>query len=332
MKQLWTTLKQYRFWLLLGLILFAILYSLLNRGNKADKPSTIASPASSPSTLTTINPVTTPSPTPSSSPSSTEEKISEAAISFPDLDSENKQLYYLDDETNDLLRLDLTSKRSEKIGELSAFVNKLVWSPSHRYLLLQMENGQGNAVPNPLYQDDLNYGETIVALYDSQTKGLVRLNQNIINFSFISEDQIIYQFKDSKYNNLSIANRDGSNWKNIDRLRTEVSFQRSGSTALMQPVSGGTVQRYDIKGVRLATYTVPEEFRLPQSSWPAAGQTALYWVANPPGSSIKKLTNDKVSTIQETGPVADNFTIMWDNKSNHFYTASLEGLTENSLP
>jgi hypothetical protein len=278
--------------------------------------------------------VPTPVSTPTIANQSATQLLSSPAL-FADFDPIEQTLYYLDPNDNSFKKLDVVTRKITTIGTSSGYVERVAWSPDHTQLLLRMSNEQGNRVTNPLYQNDSAYGEIIVGLYTLSTKRLTRLNSNILTFSFIGNDKIIYQYQDEKYNNLSLSRPDGTRWKNIGTFNVEVEILSAGNSVLVRELNSPLVTRYGPEGKVTESFSVPAELALAQSDWPEQGMNALYWIHDDEAGDnevlVQRLSPDKVETAARLTKTSDILSILWDNKTNVFYLITFSGIEKHSF-
>ncbi len=332
MKEILALAKRYRRWLWVGIVGIAILISFINRLTRQDQvtPQPTDSPIETGSPIGTASSNPTPSSVPSSnsSPSATAQVLSTDPAAYPSLDSSDQAIYYYDQDASVFKKLDLATKQTRPLSDLLSFVNEAFWSADHQSLILKTINDQGNRVSNPLYQEDIDPGEIVVGSYNLATKQFTRLNKYIQSIGFVGSNHIVYQYKDSKYNNLSIADPDGKNWKNIATFKDEATIITTRTTALAQATNQHTVTRYSSTGATVETFTVPEEFKLSQSVWAEQGKEALYWVADNSGVIIKQLDNSNTKTLWSLSKKPDQLAILWDNNKGVVYLTSLDGIQQ----
>lgn len=332
MKQFWQQLKKRQGLILLTLLIFGVLFSLtsrlLGKKNNATAQPTISS-SSSPATVnnsTTASPVANNSPA-TSTTATTVDPIIQAHMQFTDYDSNEKTVYYFDFDTNRLKSYNLSTKKEQVLGELNAYVQDLRWSPNHKTVLLSLENTQGNVVPNPLYQESAEPDATVIGLYEISQRTLTPLNSSIDAFDFLTNDKIIYHYNSSGNKNISIANPDGSNWKELISFPEAATIIRAGSTALVANPTG-KVTRYDATGKKLEVFDLPTNTTLATASFAGDGRNGIV-TSTDTATKTLILTRLKPGAVEELVrlPVPDgDFRILWDNKTSDVYLAGYDGL------
>lgn len=321
MKQLLNFYRKYRWFIIGGVIIAAMLYSIINRAAN-QKSRTL--PESSPTPSLAVSPspspvaITTPTPTPT---------ITAETLTFPSLDSQSKILYYYQIKSATFRTRDLTTGRETAISSVINLVRQAVWSPNHQLILLAIDNALSTTeIPNPYHDSRLPENSVIVGLYDLKQKRFIRLNDGILSFNFISNDRIIYQYVDENDNNLSISELDGSRWKNIQKLTGDIELSSAGETSLVQEINSNKVIRYNRDGKSIETLTVPNDLRLSRSVFAEQGQSAIYWVSEGGQVIIKRLRGDKTETLTTLPKKPDELSILWDNNNGDIYIADFDGL------
>lgn len=327
MAENWRMVMKYRWYILGSLLVLAMVYSLVSSLNRKNNGQVLPSP-----TATAEIPTASPSPTNTApaapSPSPAAGSITTTPAIHPSIDSSAGILYFLDADTVFAKRFNWATNETIELAPLSAFIEKLSWSPNHSKLLIRMENAQGNDIANPLYQDGINYGEIVTGLYDIESKKFTVLNQNIKQFAWLNDNEIIYQFNDGKFNNLSVSEPSGANWKNIEALKGDVEIIDSGNTALVKKAGDNKATRYAAGGKITEIHSLPTDFKLSQSSWQTSGKAAVYWVADGSRMVIKRLKETTTETLSTIDQTPDNPAILWDNVKGDVYVASLSGLVK----
>jgi hypothetical protein len=336
-------IKKHRVWLLVGLIIFAVLYSFINKATKRNSvanpivtpsPIPLVSTTAQPTLVSTSSPAPSPAPTTSSITPTTSPTVSLSSQLIPvagsavDLDSASQTLYWLDPISQTFKKMDMTTRAVTEVGTVPAYLDAAIWSPDHTKLFVAIRNTQTDELPNPLYRPNIKKNR-IPAIYDPATSKLTELNANIISISFLGNQKIIYQYKDDRYNNLSVANLDGSSWKNIATPQKNTWLLWSGNTALSQVVNTTTVSRHDRNGKTTETYTVPSDFQLNQSVWSETGKSAVYWLKKDGQFIIKqiKATGEAV-TLESIDIKEDDYSILWDNSNKVVYLVTFDGIRQ----
>lgn len=329
MKKLFNFARQYRNWLITIIVLGAVIYSIINR-RLSTPPATVLERSPVATVFRTPPNQTTTSlasPSPEGSALTNAQVIIAQPILFPELDIKTQTLYYLDPIDNLLKKRHLVDGSTETVGNLSSYTNFAVWSPNHEQLLIYFTNQQGNRIENPLFQDNLPYGDTIVAKYNIKSKGLDRLNENISTLSWLGNDKIIYQYQSGLINNLVIAQSDGNKWKNISSLIGDAEIITVGNYALVQIQGQNKVTRYGLDGLKKDTITVPTDFKLANSDWDEDGKSFIYWTVNNEIVNLYRLEKDgTIAQVTSFKTQQEDFTILWDNIKGDIYLASFDGL------
>lgn len=336
MKEVFAQLKKYRYWILTGIIVIAMLYSVFNRNKKTPVVSNSPTPPSSqavsspdvtnsPIASNSSSPVSTVTPFISPSPTIAASDSYNLKGSFADLDETGQFIFYLDPYAQEFKKLDLTTRLATTVGTVPAYLDFAQWSPNHEKLFVVIRNSQSQGRSNPLYDSRLANDTSIPGMYDLKTSRLTKFNTNIRALSFLGNDHIMYQFKESSQNNLAIANIDGSRWRNITALGNEnTSIMWAGQTALVLSINSQKVTRYDTTGKALETYTLPEDLRFSQSIWASSGQNAVYWVKENNEVLIKRVKSSGVETVTRIPSNEDDLAILWDNKKGDIYLVTFE--------
>jgi hypothetical protein len=283
----------------------------------------------------------TPSPTPSAAPTvtatasptnlpTTEVSNTDVHGLFSDYDSSTKNLYYIDAITSEPKRYNFSTRDMQTLGEALPAIEALAWSPNHQKILVRTQNLQGNEVFNPFYQENKPADYTGTALYDITSKATVFLNENITSFSFLSDDQIIYQYRDFIFNNLSISQPNGKGWKNIVSLDGSVVMQRIGSTVSIQgnevtDAIDPTVIRYGIDGKQIDSFELPENVSILNSICPQK-DSCIVWDKLDDSVVISSVKGGNYKTIGEIDEDTEDFEIVWDNSEKNVYALTSSGL------
>lgn len=330
MKQAFSFLKRYQYWFLGGIVLLAIIYSFSHRLANPARP--VASPTMEP-TRSPSGSTASPSVNPSPASSPANESLIASPIALAEIDSLKQAIYYLDPNDNNFKRFNLTDHTITNFGQGSAYILAGAYSPNHSQIAILSSNEQGNKVANPLFQQNVPYGESFVGVYDFATKLFKQLNSKITVIAFLTDNEIIYQFQDGRYNNLSIAKPDGTGWRNIAALAGDYEIIRSGNTALVQRIGAREVLRYGAGGKLLEKYTTPADFKLSQSDW-GTGPNAVYWLVSADNIVIKRLRGKQIETVTSVPKKTEELSILWDNKTGDIYFAGFLGLQKvtNSQP
>ncbi len=326
-QQFW---RHYRSWIVLAIIGIAAIYSLLRHFTQPAGQTLTASPSPSATTAAPISsqgPVASPSvasqvsPSPSSSIPA-DQAIDQSAI----VDTSSDIIYYHDFTSAEFKKRSITTGQETVLAPGSVFIDNVYWAPSHAKVLLALTNGQGNAVQNPFYLPSQPFGAKTIGLYEFSSQKFTPLNQNITAARFLTDDLIIYQYKDQHYNNLSISKPDGSGWRNIATLSGMLRFASAGGTVLSQLENSTSVSRYDASGKVAEQFNVPSDLSLNQSTWASSGHNAIYWTVDQNTVTIKRLSGSDTQTLTTLPKTADDFTILWDNKIGALYYDGFGGL------
>lgn len=249
-------------------------------------------------------------------------------MQFADYDSTEKTVYYLDFDTNELKSYKTTDGKEQILGELNAYVTTLKWSPNHKNVLVIMENNQGNAINNPFYQENVEVGANVTGHYDIGQRQFKLLNQYIDSFDWLTNDKIIYHYNDPKNKNISIANPDGSNWKELTSFSQTATIVRSGNMALVAG-ENSTVTRYDATGKKLETLSLPNSLKgtvLTGSTFTGDGRNGIIGTIEDNVLIVTRLKPGAVEELTRLPAPEGDFQLLWDNKTNDVYVASYDGL------
>lgn len=328
MKNIVSYVRKYRFWLIGGVLALAGLYSLLSRSTETQPPITLPSQSSvtSPSPVASVS--TQPAQTPLPSPSPTAEETAIGGLLFPNIDFTNQALYYYSDADSVFKKRFLASGQETILSPEIVFLNRAVWSPNKKLVLIELENRRAEDSDNRFYQNDTPEGFTVVGLLNLESQRFSRLNSGIIEYGFTNDNEIIYQYKDEKNNNLSVAKPNGSGWKNLAKLKEDVKVLGLDNSTMVQVAGERQLARYGSGGKRLDRYSIPADFILDQAAWAAMGGSAIYWVRQGKKVAIKSLIKNKEELIYSHPTRAAQLTILWDNKIGAIYLASFDGLVK----
>ncbi len=321
MRKLWEQVRHYQYWIILGVVLIAVLFSLFNRRSNPSAPT--GTPAKTPSAVTPL----------SRSPAAIKQPVSDSLDTlsnhpFPAaaLDVNTKTIVYHDFDNDAFKRYTLSSGAEQTIAKASVYLTKALWSPDFTTLIIQALNEVGRVGTNPFYSEARPFGSTVVGSYKLQTKRFTPLNPNIKEIAYISPQEIIYQFNDGRHNNISVAQVDGSAWKNISRPKGEVALRNAGYTALLQEVGQPKITRHGANGKVMETIDVPTDLKLAQSSWTGSGRQALYWIEEDGQIAIKQLRANKSELVATVTLNTEDLVILWDNETGEVYLANFDGL------
>jgi hypothetical protein len=337
--QLLQLIQKRRSYIIVALLCIGVAISFTNKflGKKSGAP---ASTTVTPSAAITTSPaalnlatVPTAAPTANTSLLVAPSPLTEARMQFADYDAAEKTVYYFDFDTNLLKSYNISTKQEQSLGELNAYVQTLRWAPNHRSILVSMENTQGNAVANPFYQESVEPGEILVGHYDIGQRKFTALNAKMSAFDFITNDKIIYRYNDTRNKNISIANPDGSNWKELTAFPLEATIIRSGATALVA-TDTGKVTRYDASGKKIESFELPANMALNGSAFIGEGRNGVVATSSSQEIVVTRLKPGAVEELVLVPAVDGDFQLLWDNKTNDVYLASYAGLAKiaNSHP
>lgn len=326
----------------LAVALFALLAGaaawLLLANSRGDRS------ASEPSSSTTPAPLSSPaSPSPALSPATSTGPDPAAAgknfikdvyllekrgLRFAELDSKTKRINFYSDRESTLNSFDLQKRQSTTLASDLPIVNRLVWSPNRATVILEAENSPNdNQVAESFKDSTLPEGYTLLISYTIADKKVNQLNRAIINSDFIGDDSIIYQYRDDQFNNLSIAQHDGTDWRNIARLNGEVRIKRYGKLAVVDGLNQQRLTVFDPSGKQVREIRRPEGFILDQSDWPSDSPTALYWTKINDKVNFSTLTNaGEVKALGSLSIAPGEIQFMWDNVTEKIYLIDDNGI------
>ncbi|MCL5795627.1 MAG: hypothetical protein M1338_04725 [Patescibacteria group bacterium] len=149
-------------------------------------------------------------------------QIYQADIFSPVISSDGKYMFYFSNKDSQyhFYKLELANLKNEKISDKFDAPQSIYWSPQQDKALLEVLYNQYifEKYGSMFIQPGITDGAKTFWLYDFNKNKLTPLSTSIKTVAWsLNGTQIAYQFlpSDQKIGSLSIANPDGSNWKNV---------------------------------------------------------------------------------------------------------------------
>ena len=150
------------------------------------------------------------------------EKIIDKQISSPGLSQNNKTIYYYENESGKILKMEINDKKTQELAIYNN-IEKIIWSPDKNQAIFSITYDKDKFIENqsPFYKMGASNGRKFFWAYNLQDKKLTELNNNIQNIIWNPQKpKIIYHYLDEEKNEsfISSANSDGTNWEGMTKL------------------------------------------------------------------------------------------------------------------
>lgn len=329
----WQSVKK---WVLPGLLVVAVLFSIGSRllgGTKQAALTTTPTP-------TPISTAISPSPTPTGSSNDTPieedeplkgsdltfQLLSAEPASFAAFDGQRQAIYYLSGEDSGLKRLTLASRDTDILATGWTDLQSVSWPPNGKWAVVRSLNNLSNAIANPFHRSDKSVDAVVNGYYNFDTKKFTPLADPIGAVVALNTTTIFYRYDDGSRANLSIAKPDGTGWSNVGTTTTGATLKEVASQAYIQEGIGQPIRRFDSAGKELAKLTVPSDLSLAQSSWSSNGSSAVYWIVKDGFITIKQWQDGKTQERAIIPQKSANQAFLWDNEKKALYSISASGV------